>query len=211
MVKQWRARAGCRHCQDGCLQWSLHGHGGVCEPGRLGDFDLHFGEHRRLARDAGVSGGADIAFDSSLPQASGMSSSSAMVIATYLALASANDLDVNARWQRALPDANGVAGYLGAVENGKAFGPFAADNGVGTHGGSEDQTAILCSKAGLLSQYRFIPVALERSVPLPPEWTFAVAMSGAFDLVEQHGDFAIDAPFDETPESWRMISVLRKR
>ncbi len=133
---------------------------------------------RRLARDAGVTGGADIVFDSSLPQASGMSSSSAMVIATYLALASVNDLDTSEHWQRALPDADAVAGYLGAVENGKAFGPFAADNGVGTHGGSEDQTAILRSEAGMLSQYRFLPVMRERMVAFPRDWTFVVSMSG---------------------------------
>jgi galactokinase len=145
-------------------------------PGHWTDYPISV--IRRLARDAGVSRGADIAFDSSLPQASGMSSSSALVIATYLALSSINELDANERWQRALPDDDAVAGYLGAVENGKAFAAFAADNGVGTHGGSEDQTAILRSAPDRLAQYRFLPVAHERTVMLPREWTFAVAMSG---------------------------------
>ena len=35
------------------------------------------------------------------------------------------------------------AGYLGAVENGLTFGTLAGTSGVGTHGGSEDHTAIL--------------------------------------------------------------------
>jgi galactokinase len=49
---------------------------------------------------------------------------------------------------------------------------------VGTQGGSEDHTAILCSTAGSLGQYGFAPVCLERRVPLEPSWTFAVAVSG---------------------------------
>lgn len=48
------------------------------------------------------------------------------------------------------------------------------------------------------------------------DWGFgelqaAIALSGAFDLAELHGDFAPDAPFDGSDESWRMILVLRKR
>ncbi len=133
---------------------------------------------RRLVRDAGITRGADIAFSSSLPRASGLSSSSAFVIGCYLALANANELDSNAAWQAALPTPLDIAGYLGAVENGKAFGAFPADRGVGTHGGSQDHTAILCCEAGMLSQFRFLPVEHQRTVPLPDEWIFAVAMSG---------------------------------
>ena len=48
------------------------------------------------------------------------------------------------------------------------------------------------------------------------EWTAsefdaAVRLAGAFEVAERHGDFAIDAPFDSSPRSWRMISVLKKR
>ena len=39
-----------------------------------------------------------------------------------------------------------LAGYLGTVENGRTFGPLAGDTGVGTFGGSEDHTAILCCR-----------------------------------------------------------------
>jgi SAM-dependent methyltransferase len=46
------------------------------------------------------------------------------------------------------------------------------------------------------------------------EWTAgeleaAVKLSGAFEIAEQHGEFALDAPFDATERSWRMITVLR--
>ncbi len=133
---------------------------------------------RRLVRDAGITCGADIAFSSSLPRASGLSSSSAFVIGCYLALANANELGANPAWRAALPTQLDVAGYLGAVENGKAFGAFPADSGVGTHGGSQDHTAILGCQAGMLSQFRFLPVEHEQTVWLPDEWTFAVAMSG---------------------------------
>jgi SAM-dependent methyltransferase len=43
------------------------------------------------------------------------------------------------------------------------------------------------------------------------EMEAVILASGAFELVERHGDFALDAPFDNTPASWRMITVLRKK
>jgi galactokinase len=49
---------------------------------------------------------------------------------------------------------------------------------VGTHGGSEDHTAILCARAGELVGYSFAPLRPERHVPLPAGHTFAVASSG---------------------------------
>lgn len=47
------------------------------------------------------------------------------------------------------------------------------------------------------------------------EWTAcemdaAILLSGAFEVTARHGDFALDAPFDASPESWRMITVLRR-
>jgi SAM-dependent methyltransferase len=43
------------------------------------------------------------------------------------------------------------------------------------------------------------------------EMEAVIRASGAFTIAERHGDFALDAPFTNDPESWRMISVLRKR
>jgi galactokinase len=49
---------------------------------------------------------------------------------------------------------------------------------VGTFGGSQDHTAILCCKPDTLSQYRFCPVVHERDVPMPADHVLAVAVSG---------------------------------
>ncbi len=38
-----------------------------------------------------------------------------------------------------------------------------------------------------------------------------VRLSGAFELAEIHGALEADAPFDSSPESWRMVLVLRRK
>jgi galactokinase len=134
---------------------------------------------RRLARDfPGLSVGVDLAFESDLPPAAGISSSSALVVGTFLALADANRMGDRADYRAALPDLVALAGYLGALENGRAFGSFAADQGAGIHGGSQDQTAILCAVPGALVQCGFEPVRLERTVPFPAGQVLAVGVSG---------------------------------
>lgn len=134
---------------------------------------------RRIARDfSGSLIGADVAFDSDLPAASGMSSSSALVVATFLALADVNSLASRDEYRYALPTTEHLAEYLGAVENGYGYAGFAGDLGVGTFGGSEDHTAILCARPGQLVQYSFCPVRFERAVPLPPDHEIVIAFSG---------------------------------
>jgi len=134
---------------------------------------------RRLARDFGpLTTGLDLDFSSDLPQDAGLSSSGALIVAVALALVDANRLQERGAWIEAIPDRDALAGYLGAVENGRAFGPFAADGGVGTQGGSQDHTAILCSRPGMLMQYGWLPVRFERAVPLPAGYVLAVAVSG---------------------------------
>ncbi|HEX3928513.1 MAG TPA: galactokinase family protein [Gemmatimonadales bacterium] len=146
-------------------------------PGHWSDYPIAVA--RRIARDfPATATGMDAVIQSSLPSAAGLSSSSALVITTFLPLAAFNHLDDRAEWRSALGSPHAVAGYLGAVENGRTFGPFAADRGVGTHGGSEDQTAILTCRPGTLSQYHFLPVTLEAEMALPTDWIFAVAVSG---------------------------------
>jgi galactokinase len=134
---------------------------------------------RRIARNfPGARRGADVAFASDLPAASGLSSSSALVVAIFTALAAVNTLDERDEYRREIRSAEDLAGYLGCVENGYAFGSLAGDAGVGTIGGSEDHTAILCSAAGELARYSFCPVRLEGRVGLPAGWTFAVGVCG---------------------------------
>jgi galactokinase len=122
--------------------------------------------------------GADVAIASDLPRASGLSSSSALVIALFSVLSDTNELPERPEWRAGIRSAEDLAGYLGALENGRDFGPLAGDRGVGTRGGSEDHTAILCGRAGEISQYGFCPVRFERSLRLEEDWTFVVASSG---------------------------------
>ena len=108
---------------------------------------------RRLARNFGTGlRGAEIAFVSDLPQAAGMSSSSALMVGTYLALAEHNHLTQREIYRRHISDQLELAAYLGTMENGQSFGDLEGDLGVGTFGGSEDPTAILCSVPVHLTQ-----------------------------------------------------------
>jgi galactokinase len=134
---------------------------------------------RRVARNfPGARAGADISFISDLPPASGMSSSSALLTAVFLALSALNGLESDGGFRRDVRSPEDLAGYLGTVENGQSFGSLEGDRGVGTFGGSEDHTAMLCCRAGRLSQYSFCPVRHEREIPLPDDLTFVVGVSG---------------------------------
>ena len=134
---------------------------------------------RRLARNfPGISRGADMAFLSTLPRAAGLSTSSALLTATYLVLEDANDLTTRPEYVAEVRTREGLAGYLGSIENGEGYGGLAGDHGVGTFGGSEDHTAILLSQAGDLGCYHYRPVTRLRRVPLPPDLIFVVGASG---------------------------------
>lgn len=134
---------------------------------------------RRVARNfPGVSRGAEIAFASDLPHAGGMSSSSALMVATFLALAHVNDLASAPEFSGAIEDLTDLAGYLGTIENGQTFKSLQGDRGVGTFGGSEDHTAILNAQPNHVSQYCYCPVRLERVIPLSSDYVFAIGASG---------------------------------
>lgn len=134
---------------------------------------------RRLARNfPGAVRGADIALISDLPPAAGMSSSSALIVGTFLALAEVNRLEARDDYFHNLGSRTDLAGYLASIENGQSFGELEGDRGVGTSGGSEDHTAILCAEANCISQYAFCPVEFEKSIGMPPGYSFAMAASG---------------------------------
>ena len=134
---------------------------------------------RRIARNfEGARQGVEIAFASDLPRSAGLSSSSALMIAIFLAIADANDLYGWPRFAKVASVPEDLAAYLACIENGQSYGTFEGDRGVGTFGGSEDHTAILCCRARRLSQYRFAPVRLEQQVSMPEEWIFVIANSG---------------------------------
>src|SRR2546423_829610 len=110
--------------------------------------------------------------------AAGLSSSSALIIAIFLALADANNLWERAEFRRNIHSIEDLAGYLGTNENGQTFGDLVGDRGVGTFGGSQDHTAILGGEPGRLKVYKYCPVKLEQTIDLPRDWIFAIASSG---------------------------------
>jgi galactokinase len=154
---------------------------------------------RRIAMDAPgrMDGGAVVAFSSSLPPAAGLSSSTALLTAFWMAL------DVRFGLASAIlgdgsshePDAEPAQGlalarYLSALESGRMHeGPRSPEaaggppplfglQGVGTEGGSQDHAAILLARAGHLTQLRFRPLARLGEVALPSGWMLAVGVSG---------------------------------
>ncbi|MBS10334.1 MAG: galactokinase [Gemmatimonadetes bacterium] len=133
---------------------------------------------RRIASNFGALSGVEIAFHSNLPQAAGMSSSSALIVGFALILIRTNGLDGRDIYKENIGNDEELAGYLGTVENGQTFGTLEGDAGVGTFGGSEDHTAILCASADTLKRYAFCPVQHERTVGFPRSLTFVVASSG---------------------------------
>jgi galactokinase len=134
---------------------------------------------RRLARDfRGATRGACIALASDLPPAAGMSSSSALMAAVFLVLAEVNCLSARDEYWHNIGSDIDLAGYLGAIENGQSFGTLSGDRGVGTFGGSEDQTAMLAAEPGAISQFAYCPTEFEKAIPVPQGYVFAVASSG---------------------------------
>jgi galactokinase len=134
---------------------------------------------RRIARDfPSARTGADIVFAGDLPRASGMSSSSALVVGVFFALAEINALPQSEFFRNFIQNREDLAAYLGALECGAPFGTSSGHRGVGTLGGSEDHVAILCSRAGFLRQYSYCPIRFEREVPLPENYSLVVGVSG---------------------------------
>jgi galactokinase len=133
----------------------------------------------RLARNfPGAPLGADIVIASDLPRASGMSSSSALVIAIAGALARVGALDRRTEWQENIAGPRDVAGYFACIENGLSFGSLSGDSGVGTHGGSEDHAAILTGVPNRLAAFAFVPMRAIAIVPVPERWRFVLSPCG---------------------------------
>lgn len=139
---------------------------------------VHVVARRLFLNFPGCALGAEIAIASDLPRASGLSSSSALVVGVASALIARAQLTERDEWHRYLPTVQHLAWYLGCVENGLDYDGLPGAAGVGTHGGSEDHTAILACRLGHASLYRFMPVTALTDVPMPAGWTFVIASSG---------------------------------
>jgi len=148
-------------------------------PGRAGWASYVQVTMRRLhANFPGAALGLDLAFASDLPRAAGLSSSSALVVGTATAFARRGGLEHREEWRREVASAEACATYFGCIENGHDFGRLAGNAGVGTHGGSEDHTAIVMSEAGALGHYHFVPTRRLATIACPASWTFVVGTSG---------------------------------
>jgi galactokinase len=111
-----------------------------------------------LAREATVTRGIEGTVVSTVPVAAGLSSSSALVVATALALL----------------DANGVVldrtRLMDLLARGERY--------VGVQGGGMDQAISLGGRAGHALRIDFRPTLRLTPVPVPPDWRIVVAESG---------------------------------
>jgi galactokinase len=134
---------------------------------------------RRFAHNfPGAVLGADITIASDLPRASGMSSSSALVVGIATALVRIGGLERRVEWRANLRSPIDAAGYFACLENGLSFGTLAGDTGVGTHGGSEDHAAIVTGVPRHLSAFGFVPMRHLHDVRVPVAWQFVLTPSG---------------------------------
>lgn len=122
--------------------------------------------------------GFEMNFRSDMPQAAGVSSSSAFVVAIFTAISKVNDLPKFDEYKQNIKDKFDLGNYLGCLENGYDFGDLKGNQGVGTFGGSQDQTAIICCKENTLSRFSFCPVRHEGDFALPKDLCFVIAASG---------------------------------
>eukprot|EP00397_Hematodinium_sp_SG-2012_P029988 GEMP01031725.1.p1 GENE.GEMP01031725.1~~GEMP01031725.1.p1 ORF type:complete len:432 (-),score=102.30 GEMP01031725.1:876-2141(-) len=126
-----------------------------------------------------------IAIISDLPESSGMSSSSALICAAFMALEARNDLKNHPLYQKELAQPERLYEYLGCIENGQTCGTLVGNKGVGTFGGSEDHTAIMSCKDDQLNLFSYCPTVFIRTVEVGRHIIFCVAVSGV--LAEKTG------------------------
>lgn len=108
------------------------------------------------ARELGLTAGMDAVIDGNIPEAAGLSSSSALLVGSMLALLAANSRP------------------LGRLE--LALRCAQAERFVGTHSGGMDQAACLLAREGAALRVEFAPLAA-RPIPLPAHWRFVIADS----------------------------------
>ena len=101
-----------------------------------------------------------------------------MSIAIAEALIACAGIESTAAWQGAIATPEERASYFGCIENGSRFKALEGDAGVGTHGGSEDHTAILASRVDRVSAFSYVPVRPAGDCALPEGWRFVVMASG---------------------------------
>lgn len=130
--------------------------------------------------------GVDINFNSNLPPAAGLSSSSALIVAAFWAISKVNNLTEFIEYKQNITNNLELAEFIGCIENGQDFKKLKGEKGVGTFGGSQDHTAIICCKCNTISRFAFCPVRYEGDFQLSEEFVFVIASSGV--MAEKTGD-----------------------
>lgn len=155
---------------------------------------------KRVMRHFGKpSTGIHILLHSDLPSASGMSSSSVLIVTVVLAL-----LGEGGYAHLPFESREDLAGFAGAVESGADWKELPGDEGVGTRGGSQDHTAILCSQEGMLSLFGYQPIRCHERVRLPESVALVVAGSG----VKARKTGEAKSAYNRV--SWRAAEVARQ-
>ncbi len=134
--------------------------------------------HRLVKNFPGALKGGELFLMSNLPPAAGMSSSSAMVVGLFLMLGAINNLKAHPAYRQHIVTPLQLAEYLGTIENGQSYKGLKGRFGVGTFGGSQDHTAILCSRSGAVQQFAYAPTRHERTIPWPNAFQWVVGVSG---------------------------------
>jgi galactokinase len=122
--------------------------------------------------------GIALAFSNTIPRASGMSSSSALVVGMYLCMAALANPEETDAFEENISGGADLADYLGCVENGYSYKNLAGREGVGTRGGAQDHTAVLYSQMGHLGQFGYRPLRRLNTVALPEGAVFIIGSSG---------------------------------
>ena len=125
-----------------------------------------------------VATGGTICMIGNIPAAAGMSSSSALVTGLFLSLRALASLDSHPAYLDNIQSDLQLADYLGHVENGQTYRALAGEKGVGTFGGSQDHTAIVCSKERVLRLFSFRPTQLIDEIAIPVGYSFVIGSSG---------------------------------
>jgi len=138
---------------------------------------------RRVGRNfPGKLRGLDLAFDSNLPIAAGLSSSSALIVGMFLALSQVNQLAARNEYQAAVKTKEDLAGYLGLRRNGQSFqnnNHHPRRRSRCRHPGRQPGShrhPLLHSRSSPTIQ--FLPVRHEASLKFPADYKLVVATSG---------------------------------
>lgn len=102
--------------------------------------------------------GMDIMAAGDIPVAAGLSSSSAVVVATAEAVVALNELNLSTRT------------FVDLCGEGEWF--------VGSRGGAGDQAAMKCSREGMVTHLKFKPFEIGEVVPFPRDYSILVVESG---------------------------------